>query len=51
MEDDKKRKKIIVKETPENANWMHPQTPERLKMIEERYAKIRKEIEERNKRT
>lgn len=40
MKDDKKNKikVIIIRETPEMANWMHPQT-------EERKERIRKEVE------
>lgn len=39
MKDDKKKIRVIsIRETPEMANWMHPQT-------EERKERIRKEVE------
>ena len=36
--EDKKKRLITIHETPEMANWMHPQT-------EERKERIRKEVE------
>lgn len=33
---EQEERKIIVKATPEMANWMHPQTEERKELIERR---------------
>lgn len=38
--DDEKKKPIVVKETDEMINWMHPQTEERKQRIRDRMMEV-----------
>ncbi|WP_409368817.1 hypothetical protein [Lysinibacillus sp. 38-6] len=43
------RRKIVVRITPEMANWMHPQTEERKQQIQKRVEAAKKRYSQRKK--
>jgi|GEM_PF-4285558 len=43
------RRTIVVRETPEMANWMHPQTKERKELIRKRVEEAKKRLERINR--
>lgn len=45
---EQKRQPIIIQENLEMANWMHPQTEERKKLIEQRVKEIKERLKKRN---
>lgn len=47
MENSKGNRTILVRATPEMANWMHPQTDERKKLIQERVAAAKNRFSQR----
>lgn len=46
-EEEQEKRKIIIEVTPEMANWMHPQTEERKKIIEDRTKELKERIQNR----
>ncbi|MFY0543364.1 hypothetical protein [Brevibacillus sp. H7] len=49
MNNRRDRLPIIVRATPEMANWMHPQTDERKKLIQKRVAAAKERFSQRKK--
>ena len=50
-EDNKKKKRVItIQATPEMANWMHPQTPERKALIKKKVEEAKKRFLESRKK-
>lgn len=48
MKNKEEKKVIVIKETDEMRNWLHPQTKERKQKVLEAFEKVKQQFKEKN---